>query len=249
MPNVKTSNNVIWTLPFFSEIQESEMEELLRVSSFKHSKRGDSIFLHGDPLTHLYWVCDGAVQMFRSTIDGHELTTSINIFGDLLFDPDALQNKKIHTTNARAIKDSLLLSIPYIWMEDSIKTYDHLANKFINVLSKHTQKALIEVEHQATMSATQLVVCFLQELCVSHKLNPKGFELPYTKSLIASKLGMELETLSRTLPKLKEFGITVDGKYVSFINTYTNNTCTCTTCSATEDCSIYKMMKQSLEVN
>ena len=43
-----------------------------------------------------------------------------------------------------------------------------------------------------------------------------GFTLPFKKSLIASRLGMELETLSRALPKLKEHGITVKGSQVVF---------------------------------
>ena len=210
MIDVKICNTVIWTLPFFSDLQEKERSELLKVSSLKHIKRGDLIFLQGDELKYLYWVCDGAVQMCRSTTDGHELTSSINICGDLLFDPDALQNKNNHIMNARAIKDTTLLAIPTTWFAENLKSYDNLASKFITLLSQRAQKALLDAEHQATMSATQLVACFLQDLCVSHHLDPHGFELPYTKSLIASRLGMELETFSRTLPKLKdEFGITV----------------------------------------
>lgn len=76
-------------------------------------------------------------------------------------------------------------------------------------MAERAHIAEVEAEHQATMSAAQLVACFMQRLCVLYNFDPKGFDLPYSKTLIASRLGMELETFSRTLAKLKEHGIAV----------------------------------------
>jgi CRP-like cAMP-binding protein len=73
-----------------------------------------------------------------------------------------------------------------------------------------------EMERQVTMTAPQILAHFLRQICDSHGLDPRGFALPYKKSLIASRLGMELETLSRAWPKLKDHGIIVKGSYVSF---------------------------------
>jgi hypothetical protein len=97
------------------------------------------------------------------------------------------------------------------------------------------------------MNATQIVACFLQHLCVSHQLDPRGFDLPYSKSLIASRLGMQLESFSRTLPKLRELGIVVSGKHVSFVNVNTAQHYACGACSVAEECPTHQDMHTLME--
>ena len=94
------------------------------------------------------------------------------------------------------------------------------------------------------MSATQLVACFLQRLCVLYDFNPREFELPYSKTLIASRLGMELETFSRTLNKLKENGISVEGTRVMIHDLRRIEQFVCATCSVAEDCTTHKNMEK-----
>ena len=247
MPHAKSPTDIVWAMPFFVDLSDAEKSELLKVARFKHIKHGEMLFLHGDPLTHLYWVCKGAVQMFRETPDGHELTNAIRITGDVLFDPDAAKLRHNHTMNARAIEEVTLFTLPVDWIENNLLAYDHLARKFMALLALQAQEAQIETEHQATMNAAQIVACFLQHLCVLHKFDPRGFELPYSKSLIASRLGMQLESFSRTLPKLRELGISVSGKHVSFENIDTAQHYACGACSVAEECPTHHGMQTLMQ--
>jgi hypothetical protein len=86
------------------------------------------------------------------------------------------------------------------------------------------------------MSAPQRLACFLMHLCESHDFDPRNFELPLSKSLIASRLGMEIETLSRTLPILKKYGITVKGKQVVFRDFPGIDENVCNHCSVRDSC-------------
>jgi hypothetical protein len=43
-------------------------------------------------------------------------------------------------------------------------------------------------------------------------------ELPYEKALIASRLGMKPESLSRAIGKLRPLGVTVDRERVSIVD-------------------------------
>lgn len=244
MPEVKISPNTIWALPFFSNLNDIEKAELLAVASFKHVKRGETIFLQGDRFTHYYWVVSGAIQKFRITPDGRELTSAIREMGDVLYDPDAQKIEQHHTMNARAVQDTALLTIPAPWVDAHMKSWDHLADHFMILLAERAREATVDAEHQATMNAAQLVSCYLQKLCVLHHFDPRGFELPYSKSLIASRLGMELETFSRTLPRLKELGITVAGKHVKFDDVDSAQSHACGACSITEECLTHKAMHE-----
>lgn len=244
MDRLKTPPNIIWTLPFFSNLKQEEKAALLKVSHFRHAQPKEMLFLQGDPLTQLYWICSGAVQIFRETPSGQELTMAIRMIGDMLFDPDALQYKQNHAVNARAMQETTLLAVPLSWIEEHLKSYDHIANKLVFLLAQRAQEAQIEAEHQATMSAAQIVACFLQHLCVVHHYDPAGFELPYSKSLIASRLGMTLESFSRTLPKLKKLGITVKDKRVTFDDIAAIQQFSCGSCSVIEECRVNKMIRR-----
>jgi len=76
----------------------------------------------------------------------------------------------------------------------------------------------IEIEQPKTVILMEIVAAFLKQLCVYRRFDPHGFVLPYENSFIASRLGMDVETLSRILPKLWKLGITVNKKHVSFDN-------------------------------
>ncbi len=245
--HAKSPTDIVWAMPFFSDLSDAEKAEMLKFASFKHIRRNEILFLHGDPLTHLYWVCKGAVQMFRETPDGHEMTNAICIVGDVLFDPVAAKLKHNHTMNARAIEEVTLFTLPARWIEENLQAYDHLARKFMALLALRAHEAQLETEHQATMNASQIVACFLQHLCVLHKFDPRGFDLPYSKSLIASRLGMQLESFSRTLPKLRDLGIIVSGKHVAFEDITAAQKFSCGACSVTEECHTHQNMHKLME--
>ncbi|MDB2415204.1 helix-turn-helix domain-containing protein [Rickettsiales bacterium] len=95
------------------------------------------------------------------------------------------------------------------------------------------------------MTATQMVACFLQRLCILYGHDPQDFELPYSKTLIASRLRIELETFSHTLKRLKKEGITVEGKDVSFTNKQKTGHFVCDECSLSEDCPAHVHLHKS----
>lgn len=240
----KLSLRTLDALLFFADLTSKEKTELLQAARFKHFKRGEMIYHVGDLVTHLSWVCAGVVQKYRETPDGREMTNAIRITGDVLFDHEVVQGKRIRTTNAKALQNTTLLAVPVEWIDTHLRSWDHLVNKIMQLLAENAQASQIETEHQATFNAAQIVACFLQDLCVRHHFDPRGFTLPYTKSIIASRLGMELESLSRALPKLRDYGIIVRGKQVSFTNVASAQQFSCGHCSVAEECPTSKAMRE-----
>ena len=192
--------------------------------------------MHGDKITHFYVICRGTMQIFRETPDGHEITNDMLIAGDTVNAEEIMSKQIIHAMNARAVEDTSILKIPVRWMKDNLQTFGHIAASLMAGLSVRLHNAQMEAEHQSTMSATQIVACYLQRLCVLYSFDPHSFELPYSKTLIASRLRIELETFSRTLKNLKGQGITVTGTHVSFTDMQKTGKFVCNTCSMSEDC-------------
>lgn len=236
----------IKSIPLFSGLTDQEKDVLLAGGRTHAYSKGEHLFLHGDELKNFYIICNGTVRIYRSNADGHETTTDVAISGKTMCKTEVFQASRLHTVSAVAVDDVVVMEFPVSWLKDAVKNNSTLALNVISALSRYAFMVEVEAEHQATMSATQLVACFLQRLCILHGFDPHGFDLPYSKSLIASRLGMELETFSRTLPKLKGNGISVEGSRVSIYDLDAIDEYVCGSCSVMEDCPTHQTLDKMM---
>ncbi len=236
------SPDILKTLPLFSGLTEQEKDILLKAGHIRHFMKGEHLFLHGDPIRYFYIICNGTVQLFRENPGGREKTTDVRIKGQTISKTEIFDAVRVHQVNAIAADDVVVMEFPMVWLKESAKKHSAFALNLLSAISRNAREAEIEAEHQATMSSAQLVACFIQRVCILHDFNPCGFELPYSKTLIASRLGMELETFSRTLSKLKEHGITVNGTHVAIHDLGGIDRYVCANCSVAEDCQTHQVI-------
>jgi CRP-like cAMP-binding protein len=74
----------------------------------------------------------------------------------------------------------------------------------LQLMSHFRRQQDTELEHRNTQNAPQRIGCFLLRLCKPDATDSVVLYLPYDKNLVASRLGMQPETFSRALNKLKE---------------------------------------------
>ena len=234
-------------LPLFSDLSQDDGAVLVRNSRIISCNRGQFLFMHGDKITHFYVICRGAMHIFRTTPGGQDVTNNILIAGDSINADEVVARQSIHTMNARAADDCSLLEIPISWMREHLKDFDHIAEKLLASIADRLHSAQVDVEHLTTMSAAQMVACYLQKLCVLYNFDPHGFELPYTKALIASRLHIEKETFSRTLQTLRDQGIMVDGAHVSIKDMRKADNFVCGECSVAEECGTHRALHEKLD--
>lgn len=93
-----------------------------------------------------------------------------------------------------------------------------------------------EIDNILTMTVTQRLACHLQRVsgCAD------TFSLPITKTVLALRVGIEKETLSRCLPKLGEIGVQVSGKIVSFTDKKKTAHAVCRHCIGRDSCEAYR---------
>jgi CRP-like cAMP-binding protein len=228
--------NFIREISLFSGLAEVAKDALLKGGQTYSFHRGKSLFRQGDALGNFYVVCSGIVQVSRVTPDGHEVTLDILIAGDMTCAKEIFELSAVHMVNAAAVSDTVVMSFPRSWLLEAAQKNSVFALNLLSAISRMARMVELDAEHQATMSASQLLACFLMHLCVRYNFDPRGFHLPLSKSLIASRLGMELETLSRTLPVLEKYGITVKGKQVAFHDLPGINAHACDHCSVRDSC-------------
>ena len=247
MPKIAVQN-ILRTSPLFSGLTTEEKGEISSTCRTVRYSSGQMLFSRNDIIRQFYIVCDGVVQIFRYSPDGRETTAEVFIAGDVIGETEILRMSSMHTYSARTIKNSLLMEFPASWLTDTVKRHGGLALNLLGVISRRSAYAALEYEQKKTLSAAQQVACFLERLCIVHNFDPRGFKLPYSKTLMASRLGIELESFSRALATLREHGLSVKGRHVSFENLQQLASFVCADCSLNDACQEQEALRQKLAV-
>ena len=237
---------VVRKLPLFAGMSVEEQDSLLSAGKVRHYQNGRYLFAYGDAVLHYYVVCSGAIQLFRETPDGHEMTAEILLSGSSVGLIESLQAQATYQVNATVVKEAIVMEFPIVWLQENVRSHSSLAINLLAMQARRAHTSLIEGEHKTTMTAAQQIACFLQRLCIQCDCDPHDFNLPYSKTLMASRLGMELETFSRALAKIRLHGISIAGSMVSFDDIAEVKSFVCDNCSIAGGCAEHEKLRAIL---
>ncbi len=239
------NTNFIKNIFLFSGLSDAEKEALCASATLFAYHKKEILYRQGDPITHFYVVCKGAVHLFQETSDGNEVTNHIRGAGDIINTTAAfLPGDDVHHVNAVAATDATILDFPISWLKNAVQQNSIIALNLLSALSQRAYNMELEAKNQARMSSQQLLACLLTRMCAVEGADPKEFNLPYSKSLIASRLRFTRETLSRTIPKLEECGITMESRHVIFNDLTKLETNLCSQCPGASRCYARKSLKK-----
>ena len=107
----------------------------------------------------------------------------------------------------------------------------------MSAMARYRRQQDRELEHRTIQNAPQRIGCFLLRLADQSKTGPVTIHLPYDKTLVASRLGMQPETFSRALSKLKsQTGITIKGATIEMDSLNQLVEFSCAACSSEFPC-------------
>jgi CRP/FNR family transcriptional regulator, dissimilatory nitrate respiration regulator len=115
---------------------------------------------------------------------------------------------------AQAVTDVRVLSITSQAFARCLQSDIKAAFAMLGSLSMRLRMLVEQIEQLQVQSAPQRAGSFLLKLCPPGGGNA-SFKLPLEKSLVARRLGIQPETFSRALAKLRPIGVEVHGAVVS----------------------------------
>jgi len=234
-PSYRTDVSFFKSLKMLSEFDEKHIIYFIENARIKRYDKGKLLFLQGDPVNSFQIVRSGWVKLFRNIEDGTEVVTMLCKEGDL-FSKSAMSEGAIRPTCAQVVEEAIIYEVPARILQDAVKKDLSMALGMISYLSNSINLLNKQVEHLSIMNADQRVGCFILHLCINSKTSHAKVKLPCNKELIANYLGMKPETFSRSLPKLKKIGVTVDSDYVEINDIATLQRYTCVSCSSVGAC-------------
>jgi len=150
-------------------------------------------------------VLDGWVKIYRDTVDGDEAVLGVFTTGETLAEAAAFLEHG-YPASAQVVEDARLVPVFTEAMRHEIHVNPDIAMNMLASMSKRLHHLVIEVEQLKTCSATQRLVDFLLRRSEAREGTAVIF-LPYDKTLISRRLGMQPESLSRIFSKLRELGV------------------------------------------
>jgi CRP-like cAMP-binding protein len=204
---------VLAKVPLFSGLPEPALRTLLADAWVQGFSRNTVLFLQDEPATRCYVVLDGWVKLFRSMADGHETVIAVFTRGES-FAEAAIFDRANFPVGGAVVEDSRLLVIPAEPFMRRLSENGEYALKVLASMSRHLRRLVSQVERLTHRSSAERVAEFLLRLSPVFA-GAAAIQLPLDKALIAGRLGMQPETFSRSLAKLRRIGVVCKGAEVS----------------------------------
>jgi len=193
--------------PVFADLDRTTLALLLRDARIRNVCRGELLFTQGDEVTAFFVVLDGWMKIFRLTPSGEEAVVGVFTRGQSFAEAAAFTGG-VYPASCEAATDGRLLRVSSNNLLEHIRNSPEVGLAMLASTSRHLHMLVHQIEQLKAHTGAQRVAEFLASLCPVEE-GPCTIGLPYDKVLIAGRLGMKPESLSRAFARLKPLGVTI----------------------------------------
>jgi CRP-like cAMP-binding protein len=199
-------------IPVLSGLKPEALAVLVAQASVVNLRPGQVMLRQGEPAHAFFMIVEGWIKLYRVTPAGDEAVLNVLTTGESLTEAVTFTSGRYPAT-ACAVTRARVVMIPADHVMNCIREMPDIALAMIASTSQHLQRMVQRVEQLTAQSATQRVADFLASLAPCSK-GPCTIELPFDKSVIAGRLGLKPESLSRIFAKLRPIGVDVRASHV-----------------------------------
>ena len=194
----------------FQDLDGALFAEICADARVSELARGQILFQQHDPARTFFVVLDGWVKVFRMSPRGEEAVIGIFTRGESFAEIAALAGND-YPASAEAVADTRLAAVSVERLTRRISEDPSVALAMLASVSRQMHRLVDEIEQMKGHSGIQRVAEFLARHCNVDE-GACVVRLPYEKALIAGKLGMKAESLSRVFQRLRARGVVIRGE-------------------------------------
>lgn len=192
----------------FSSLNDDTLGSLISDGSISNHDRSEILFMQGDPASAFFVVLEGWVKVYRMTAAGEEAIVGIFTRGQNFAEAAAFTGG-IYPASGETVTESRILKIPARRLFDRISKSPEIGLAMLASTSQHLHLLVRQIEQLKAHTGAQRVAEFLVSM-TNQRSGSCKIALPYDKALLAGKLGMKPESLSRAFQRLKPVGVVID---------------------------------------
>ena len=199
----------VGALPLFAHLPEDVRQRFLEEASVIGVRADETLFEAGDRPTHLFVVIRGEVGLTGTDENGDQTLVEIVRPGCAFVEAPVMTDQP-YLMGARALRDSTLLRLPAAKVRADVARSPEVAVAMVASLSAHFRLMVAEIKDLKLKTAGQRLALYLLELAGPAEGGARVL-LPHSKSLIAARIGIRRETLSRVFNALRKAGVVAKG--------------------------------------
>ncbi|MEZ5883598.1 MAG: Crp/Fnr family transcriptional regulator [Paracoccaceae bacterium] len=190
-----------------ASLPEAAVKSVMATARVRDIERGTTIFLQGERAAAIYVVIEGWVKLYRIAPNGAEAVVGVFTRGHSFGEAVAFTQDN-YPVSAECATDSRLVRIETEAILRMVREHPEMSLSLIAATFAHLHRLVAQIEQLKAQTGAQRVAEFLLELAPCGEGRCE-VTLPYDKVLIAGRLGMKPESLSRAFAKLREQGVQI----------------------------------------
>jgi len=214
MCSVELRLEILGQLPFFSDLEPSEIQTINRSFVERGYTPDESIYFVGEPATRLHAVADGNVKLIHHTLKGQDVMLDIlkpgEFFGSL-----ASTGEDTYAETAQAQTPVCTLSVGSEDFRQILRQHPSVSLKVMDIMDGRLRSAH-EMMRQLSVYSTDQRIAFVL-LKLGDKLGEQKdvgllIQLPLSRGDLAQLSGTTTETASRVMSQFQKEGLIQAGR-------------------------------------
>lgn len=186
----------------FSGLSEEDFETLASRVTAVTLEKGEILFHRGDRAEFFYFVQSGQLELSIIAPTGQQKVLEVILPDRTFAEAVAFMRGHKYPVTCEALSDSVLCRIPNQAYSDILYTNPDACMRLLSDLSRHLHARVREIERLTVQNARDRLVSYLLDHVVEATDDEATIRLELPRHVIASRLSITPETLSRLLRNL-----------------------------------------------
>lgn len=204
--------NILLKTPIMASLGPTALARMLEIATVTNFEARDLLFREGEKAEYFFCVLTGYVRLYRLNKDGREADIRVCGPGDT-FAECLLPGGDAYRYNCQAAENVTVARFELDKVRALAEQEKDVAKTIIQILSTYLRSTMDIIANDRLQTAPQRVAHYLLDCCPQDS-SSASIRLPFQKSLLAGKLGLAPEALSRAFSSLRRAGVTVRGRIV-----------------------------------
>jgi len=199
----------------FAGLNDQQMERLLQTTHVMHLDEGQLLFTCRQEARHFYMVRSGSIRLYLSAPDGSEKVIHLIPPGETFAEAIAFMDKQHYPVNASALCNSEIIAFSNVTFREILRESTDTCFRLMANMSTWLKMQIKDIDALTLQNASLRFTNFLLQHVPPGQQHDVSIELAAPKHVIASRLSIQPESLSRILRNMQNAGLVrVDGNVI-----------------------------------
>ena len=199
----------------FSGLDDKAFDELVADTSVESFDKGEILFHRGDEAHDFFYVESGQIELSVISADGQKKIIEVLPHGRTFAEAIVFMQEGRYPVTAEALTDCVVYRISNDRYRALLKGNTNACMRLLSDVCRHLHERVREIERLTVQNARSRLSSYLIDHVTEVNDDEATVRLDLPKHVIASRLSITPETLSRLLRAMTEDGIlTVDDRVI-----------------------------------